>query len=308
MMKFPNMDETTRVQRLQQPDGIIRMVLDTDAYNEIDDQYAIVYSLLSPERLKVEALYAAPFHNERSTGPGDGMEKSYDEILELLNRLDVESDGFVFRGSTTYLPDAETPVESEAARDLVEKAMASPDDDPLYVVAIGAITNVASAILMEPKILEKIVVVWLGGHALNWPNNREFNFKQDLPASKLIFDCGVPLIQVPCMGVTTHLRTTVPEMEAYVKGRGVIGDYLFDAFRNYTDDPFGWSKEIWDVAAIAVLINEDWVHTHLVHSPVLNGTEATGTDPGRHLIRYAFYMQRDPIFRDLFTKLENNAT
>lgn len=308
MMKFPNMDETTRIQRLQQPQGIIRMVLDTDAYNEIDDQYAIVYSLLSPERLKVEALYAAPFHNERSTGPGDGMEKSYDEILELLNRLDVESNGFVFRGSTTYLPDAETPVESEAARDLVKKALASPDDDPLYVVAIGAITNVASAILMEPKIIERIVVIWLGGHALNWPNNREFNFKQDLPASKLIFDCGVPLIQIPCMGVTTHLHTTVPEMEAYVKGRGAIGDYLFDAFRNYTDNPFGWSKEIWDVAAIAVLINQNWVHTHLVHSPVINGTEATGTDHGRHLIRYAFYMQRDPIFRDLFTKLDNNAT
>ena len=56
------------------------MVLDTDTYNEIDDQFALVYALLSPERLNVEAIYAAPFHNKRSQGPEDGMHRSYDEI------------------------------------------------------------------------------------------------------------------------------------------------------------------------------------------------------------------------------------
>ena len=50
------------------------MVLDTDTYNEIDDQYALAQVLLSPEDVTVEAVYAAPFHNARSTGPGDGME------------------------------------------------------------------------------------------------------------------------------------------------------------------------------------------------------------------------------------------
>ncbi|MFC1725309.1 hypothetical protein ACFL4T_06755 [candidate division KSB1 bacterium] len=43
------------------PAGRVRMVLDTDTYNEIDDQFAVVYSLISPERLNVEAIYAAPF-------------------------------------------------------------------------------------------------------------------------------------------------------------------------------------------------------------------------------------------------------
>jgi inosine-uridine nucleoside N-ribohydrolase len=52
---------------------------------------------------------------------------------------------------------------SEAARNLVERAMASDPSDPLYVVAIGAITNVASAVLMEPAVAERIVIVWLGG-------------------------------------------------------------------------------------------------------------------------------------------------
>jgi hypothetical protein len=83
------MSSQLRERRLQPPEGRIRMVLDTDTYNEIDDQFALVYALRSSEKLTVEAIYAAPFTNERSTGPGDGMERSYDEIIRLLVRLHV---------------------------------------------------------------------------------------------------------------------------------------------------------------------------------------------------------------------------
>ena len=76
-------------------------------------------------------------------------------------------------------------------RDLVKRAM-SRDDDLLYVAAIGAITNVASAILMKPEIINKIVVVWLGGHALNWKDTREYNLHQDIHASRIIFNSEFP--------------------------------------------------------------------------------------------------------------------
>jgi purine nucleosidase len=102
---FPEISESERIARLTPPEGKVRMVLDTDTYNEIDDQFAVVYALLSKEKLNVEALYAAPFSNSRSDGPGDGMEKSYEEILRLLDRLGIEPDGFVFKGSRVYLED-----------------------------------------------------------------------------------------------------------------------------------------------------------------------------------------------------------
>ena len=76
--------EANRITKLVPPEGKVRMVLDTDTYNGIDDQFAVVYALLSKEKLDVEALYAAPFSNTRSDGPEDGMEKSYEEILRLL--------------------------------------------------------------------------------------------------------------------------------------------------------------------------------------------------------------------------------
>ena len=69
---------------------MIKMILDTDTYNEVDDQFALVYALLSPESVKVEAVHAAPFHNENSSGPGDGMRKSYAEILRLMAFMDRE--------------------------------------------------------------------------------------------------------------------------------------------------------------------------------------------------------------------------
>jgi len=302
-MTFPQLSEALRMERLQSPSGKIRMVLDTDTYNEIDDQFAVTYALLSPDQLRVEALYAAPFYNARSTGPADGMEKSYDEILRLLERLDVDPSGLVFRGSPSYLESYDYPVESDAAADLVARAMAADADDPLYVAAIGAITNVASAILLEPEIIERIVVVWLGGNALTWPTASEFNLKQDILSSRLLFDCGVPLVQLPCKCVTTHLRTTVPEVERYVQGQGAIGDFLADRFKQYGNDHFAWSKEIWDVAAIAYLIDASWTPSDLVHSPILTDQMTWSRDNSRHLIRSANYVDRDPIFRDLFSKL-----
>jgi hypothetical protein len=283
------------------------MVLDTDTYNEIDDQFALVHALLSPERLKVEAIYAAPFHNDRSTGPGDGMEKSFEEILRLLARLDVEPGGLVFRGATEYLGAGSQPPLSPAVEDLISRALASAPEDPLYVVAIGCITNVAAALLFEPALIDRVVIVWLGGQPLHFPSARHFNLRQDPVAARVVFDGGVPLVHVPCDGVASHLLTTLAELEQHVAGRGAIGDYLVEIFRAYRDDHFARAKEIWDLACIAWLIDPEWVPSDLVPSPVLTEDLTWHQAPGRHPIRNARFVHRNPIFADLFRKLEDRA-
>ena len=310
-MNFAPLDQQQLEDRLNPPGGRVRMVLDTDTYNEIDDQFAVVYSLLSPERLRVEALYAAPFHNSRSAGPGDGMEKSYEEIQRLLARLtfpELLRSGFVQRGSAAWLADERQPVESDAAADLIDKALASALDDPLYVVAVGAITNVACALLLEPAIRERIVVVWLGGHARHWPDTREFNLYQDPAASRVVLDCGVPLIRFPCMGVVSHLHTTLPEIAAHVKGRGAIGDYLYEIYRDYHEDQFAYSKQIWDIAPVGWLVNPQWAQVERVSAPRLTDRLTWAFDESRHTIASARYVDRDSILRDLFTKLDRAAS
>ena len=306
-MAFTPLTAARRLALLEPPAGHIRMVMDTDTYNEIDDQFALVYALLSPERITCEAIYAAPFHNQRSSGPEDGMLRSYEEIGRVLDRLGRAPEGLVYQGATAWLPAIDQPVPSAAVDDLIARAR-SDDDGPLYVVAIGAITNIASALLAAPDIAERIVVVWLGGQPLDWHHTREFNLSQDLLASRALFDSGVALVRVPCLNVAEHLRTTQAEMERFVKGQGAIGDYLFEIYSGYYDNHYARSKEIWDIGPLAWLVEPAWVETTLVHSPILTAEQTWSHDSQRHLIRDARVMRRDPIFADLFRKLERFQT
>ncbi|MFH1084189.1 MAG: nucleoside hydrolase [Chloroflexota bacterium] len=302
MPTFPTLSAAQREQLLALPQGPVHAVLDTDTYNEIDDQFALVYALLSPN-ITLEAVYAAPFFNRRSSGPADGMERSYEEILRVMGRLGLGDPRQVFRGSTSYLPAKNTPVRSPAAEDLIAKALA-PREGPLYVLTIGCITNVASALLLEPRIAERIVIVWLGGQPTYWPTAREFNLQQDVPAAQVVFDCGVPLVDIPCKNVSEHLRTTLPEMAAYVKGHGAIGDYLYQIFKDYHADHFAYSKVIWDISSVAYINNPAWVPTALRPSPVLCDDVTWGPeDPARHAVRIATDVNRDGVFGDLFRKL-----
>lgn len=302
-----SMTETDRVARLNHPGRKVRVVLDTDTFNEIDDQFALVYALLSPGTVDLEAIYAAPFHNSRSSSPGDGMDLSYEEIGRLLDRMDIVTEGLVHRGVTDYVGAAKHPRSAAAVDDLIARARASSENDPLYVVAIAAISNVASALLAAPDIANRIVVLWLGGHALDWPDTHEFNLRQDIGGAQVLFDCGVPLVLVPCMGVTSHLVSTPSEITEYVEPHGRIGAFLAQRFKEHNDDHLAWSKAIWDMAPVAWLIDPDWTPSVLTSAPILTDNGTWSTDLSRHQMRYVRYVRRDPILRDFFVKLAARA-
>ena len=305
--EYAKLTDEFRLQRLKTPEGKVQVVIDTDTYNEIDDQFAVVYALLSPDHMEVEAIYAAPYLNNRSTSPGDGMEKSFEEINRLLDKMGREVPAnFVFRGSDRFMSDKTSPVDSPAARDLIQRAKNT--QEILYVLTLGAPTNVASAILMAPEIAEKIVVVWLGGKGLNWRTASEFNLMQDPHSSQVLFDSGVPLVQIPTEPVTSHLLTTRSEVEFYLKGQGDIGDYLVEIFNDYNKgNTFGWSKIIWDISAVGYVINPRWFSTEIRHSPILTDKLTYSTDNNRHLYRVATYLRRDGIFGDMFRKIQQHA-
>ncbi len=303
LQPFPNLTENFRLNRLKPPSEKVRMVLDTDTYNEIDDQFALAYAYLSKDKISLEAIYAAPFKNRRSESPADGMEKSYLEIERLLSLLGESSENFAYRGSDRYLETETDPVISDAALDLVDKAIKSSPDNPLYVVPIGCLTNIASAILINPEIIRNIVVVWLGGNGLNWPDQKEFNLMQDVKAARVVLNSGVPLVILPCKPVVSHFHTTIPELGHYLKGKNKLSDYLFENVAEFNSSREVWSKVIWDVTAVAWLVNPSWIQTDIVHSPVLTDQVTYSFDNSRHFIRVATFLNRDAIFKDLFNKL-----
>lgn len=226
-------------------------------------------------------------------------------------------------------------MESEAARDLIDRAMNG--DGLLYVAAFGAITNIASAIMMEPEIVNRIVVVWLGGQPLYFDHALEFNLMQDVAAAQVIFNSRVPLIYIPCMNVASLLMVTEDEVRHKLMGRTKIGNYLgqnvLDAFVNpqgavfatamyrnsylrgredqdeaylkqFQSQHVAWSRIVWDVATIAFLKNPTWTPSTLEMSPVLNDDMTWGeTEESGHEIRVVNYCYRDLIFGDLFACL-----
>ena len=293
--------------RLEKPKGRIDVVIDTDTYNEIDDQYALAYLIKSDEKINVKGIYAAPFTTYKSTGPADGMEKSYQEIhnvLQLMEREDLHN--AVHRGSINYLSNETVPVISDAAKDLAERGMKYSLENPLYVVAIGAITNIASALILNPEIKERIVIVWLGGNALDWPVNNEFNMMQDVAAARVVFGCRVPLVQLPCMGVVSAFTTTGPELEFHLKGKNKLCDYLYDITCKEAADCNGgitWSRPIWDVTAVGWLLAEDFMYDCIKHTPIPEYDNRYAFAANRHFYKYVYHIQRDSLLKDLFYKL-----
>ena len=286
----------------------VPMVLDTDTANEIDDQFAVVHALLSQDRLQLEAIYAVPFarlsaHQDHS--PAAGVAESEAEIHRLLDRLNVGDRSRVFRGADQFLSDDQHAVQNAASDDLIRRAL-EPRDEPLWVAAIGALTNVASALHEAPEIAARIRIVWLGGQAQHAVDAREFNLYQDPFAARAAFDSGAPLVHIPCYGAASHLLTTTAELDAYVRPQGDIGEYLADIFRDHNDQHPGRSKEIWDLSATGYLIDDNWVPKRSLERPSLSQDmrwirqpDDTPSAP----FAEAHYIRRDPIFQDLFTKL-----
>ena len=301
------MNEALFLKRLEKPAGPVDVVLDTDTYNEIDDQFALAYLVRSDEKLKLKAIYAAPFYNTKSSGPADGMEKSYQEIMNILTLMEREDlKEHVYRGSTCYLPDEKTPVESDAANHLVQLAMNYTPENPLYVIAIGAITNVASAIIKEPQIVDRIVLVWLGGTAHHWPDNLEFNLMQDVAAARVVMGCGAAFVQLPCAGVVSAFTTSQGELEMHLKGKNKLCDYLVGIVTRdgSAESPYKtWTRVIWDVTAVGWLLDEKFMSDYLTPTPIPQYDHHYSFDSRRHLMRYVYSINRDALFEDLFAKL-----
>ena len=299
---------------LRPPVGRVDAVLDTDTYNEIDDQFALSYMIKSADKINIKAIYAAPFFNSHSTSPEDGMEKSYNEIFNLLTLMgEEEMKSIVYRGSTCYLHDEKTPVISDSANHLAALAMNYTEENPLYVVAIGAITNVASALLINPEIKDRIVIVWLGGHAFDWHDTKEFNMFQDVAAARVVFDCGAPVVQLPCYGVVSAFTVSGDDMRARFYGKNPLCNYLVthseEEISRYVKPGNAWSRVIWDVTAVAWLTgaNADGTNKYMyfrnVPAPVCEYDFTYSHDESRQSIAYVYYIKRDALLNDMIEKL-----
>ena len=278
----------------------VNVILDTDTYNECDDQFALAYLLKSQDRFNIEAVTIAPFQNERDTEKDSGINKSYNEAKEVFRLCKENSENKIFKGATDYISNGYSD-RNEAVDKIIETVL---KNDKTYILGIGAITNIALAIKYEPKIVDKIEIIWLGGHTLLKKNNlHEANFK-DIDAIKIVFSSNVKLTIIPCKGVASNLMTTIYELEKRIKGKSELGDFLYSNFEEYTKQKGINRWPLWDIIVIAYMINKDWFEIFETNCPDIREDTSYETNKNNRIITFVNYLDCNKIYEDLFKKLD----
>ena len=200
----------------------VRVILNTDAKNEADDQYAIVHTLLTP-LFELHGIIPAHFGDRR--GPGS-LRESHEEVLKLLDLMDMKGRIQVHPGAAQRLPDEKTPVPSEGSALIIKEAL-KEDPRPLHIAFLGPLTDMASALLEEPAIAEHNVrVIWIGGE--DWPvGGWEFNLSNDVTAANLVFRSKLEVWQIPST-IYKRMAVSYAELVEKVYDKGAIGKYLVE--------------------------------------------------------------------------------
>lgn len=301
-------------------DRSIRVITDTDCYCECDDQYCVTHMLMTP-RFDMKGVIAEQYGTREGN---DSEQKSYEEIQNLVHLMGMDGEINILHGAPGALPDEHTPVDSEGARFIIEEAM-KDDPRPLFVCNQGAATNIASAYLMEPKIAEKITVIWIGGGV--YPKGGwEFNQNNDINAARVLFKSNMELWQVP-MNVYSTMKVSFFELMEKVYPCGDIGKYLVEntmrVGRKFTERGLlhrrpgqtageaatSFGGELWslgDSPCVGLMLNNTMGKFHVTDAPCDLTDEGCYdlSRPGSRKIRVYDTIDSHFILNDMFEKLK----
>jgi purine nucleosidase len=279
----------------------VRVILNTDAKNEADDQYAIVHAILTP-LFELHGIIPAHFGDRR--GPGS-LQASREEVFKLLELMDLSGRIPVFSGAPAPLQDEKTPLPSEGSALIIQEAL-KDDPRPLHVAFLGPLTDMASALLENPAIAERNVrVVWIGGQ--DWPvGGWEYNLSNDVTAANMVFRSKVEVWQIPST-IYKRLAVSYAELVEKVYDKGALGKYLVEQLVEWNKlYPHGGHIEhrsLGDSPAIGVMMYPECGWSEWRPAPEFN-TEMNYVHTGRNRpIRVYQAVDQRFILEDFFAKL-----
>lgn len=288
----------------------IRLIINTDAKNEADDQFAIVHALLTP-KFNIKGLVAAHFGTHRfGTVPVDSsLDESYQEINKVLELMDLKGKFNVQKGAERALINESTPEVSDGAKLIIEEALKEDEQSPLYVIFLGPITDLASAYLMEPSIEDKLTAVWIGGGKYPEGSN-EFNLSNDINAANVVFKSNINLWQVP-VNAYGLIKTSFAELELKVRPHGELGRYLFEQLIEVNNHPkcpapFGESWIMGDSPAVSLLIDQHNDGYKEIPAPRVTADMKYVHYQKERMIRVYHYVDSRFTLDDMFAKIALN--
>jgi len=268
-----------------QDGGKIRIIVDSDANNEMDDQYAIAYVLFNGDVFDVEGVTV------NKTFLGGDIHEHYKEAERIVRLCGLYPDIPVYRGATGLYEDIVGTVQEDesdgkdAVDFIVERALVD-DNRPIVLLAVGKLTNVALALEKEPSIASRVRVVWLGS---NYPNGGEYNMLNDTGAVNAVLDRVVPfeiaVVRYAEQTGTMAVQATLSDVQAIMPGKGpqittpvtgrhggsffYFGDYAVNLFEHIQGD----IRPLFDMAAAAVIKNPSWADAVEIGAPRLENRQ-----------------------------------
>lgn len=285
----------------------VRVIIDADAKNEADDQYAIVHALLTP-KFDVRGLIGAHYGNRQFA---DSMERSYAECGKLVSMMGLEKEVAVCRGASEAVKD-ETHFEYSDGAELIVRECMAKDDRSLFVAFTGPITDLACALLAHPEIAGRLTAIWIGGGA--YPDGgQEFNLSNDVAAANIIFHSDIDLWQVP-VNVYGKMMVGLTELEMKVAGCGEIGSYLFRQLVEFNDSlaeqPFWPNGENWclgDSPVVGLMMDQMLFLSEQREAPTVDeNLRYHFSGEGRKIRVYRDINERF-ILEDFFAKLKKHS-
>ncbi len=278
----------------------LRLLIDTDAGTEIDDSYAIALALASPDRFEIEGFVATHFATKTLGRDGpDSIERSVEAVEAVLDAAGQAGKYPVVRGAHP-MQYAAWPSEGEGVDFILDRAGAASPEDPLWVVGLGAATNLASAISKDPSIAPKVRFVFHARSPRSWPERSEqYNVKGDVTAARTLLVSPAPLVW---FDTGTNLCRTMDETAERLAPLGELGRFLHE-FRHRRTWYASPRKGFFDLADIAWMIRPELCREEVVDAPTMDHHLAFHHDGEHGRMRRVYEIDNDPTWELLYERL-----
>jgi len=312
---------STRKEAEESKSEKIKILIDTDANNELDDQHALAYAFLNDDTFDIVGVTV------NNTINGEGIQGHYDEALRIIRLFNLEDEIPLKKGAvgmySEIVPNINEPdFDGHEAVDFIINEAKKVNDEKLVLLPVGKLTNIALALEKAPQIIDKVKVVWLGA---NYPDPGEYNLVNDTTSVNPVIESGVEFELVTVRygkpSGTAAVTVTPDEIEEHIAGKGPVaknpvtgrhgeefsnfGDYSVNLFEHIDLHGNPPSRALFDMAAVAIVKNPDWAEQKTIPAPKLKGKAWVDQPENENKIVIWKNFDRDAIVSDFFEKMNN---
>jgi purine nucleosidase len=304
-----------------------RILFDTDANNELDDQHALAYLLFNGDDFDVEGITV------NRTKSGGDIDQHYKEAERVVQLCGLDGMVDIFKGASGNFEDIKADINKssfdgdDAVNFIISRAKAA-SDRKLVLLPVGKLTNIALALYKDPSIADQVRIVWLGS---NYPESGEYNQENDRAALQYILDTqvdfevvlvrydqpsGTDAVKAYFADIKEIMPNKGPKISSPVVGRhgnefSNFGDYSISLFKNIEefddgfDEGYDQARALFDMAAVAIVKNPFWATPASIPSPEL--VDGVWKDRPENLRKITIWenFNKVEIMKDFYHSMEN---